>query len=146
MKKITALFLIFCTLSCADVEKSPEPENLFSKDKMAALLTDLYVVEGAISSNKSAYLKTGIMPSSYIYKKYETDSISFKENLDFYTDRIEDYLSILDKVKDNLKNLQDSVSARQERLNKVQQKNIPKNKINDSLKVFDKLTVKKKAL
>jgi hypothetical protein len=146
MKKIAAFFLIIGIFSCTDLEKSPKPENLYTKDKMAAVLTELYLVEGAIASNKASYLKTGIVPSSYIYEKFETDSISFKENLDFYTDRIEDYLIILDQVQENLKTVQDSVNARQEKLNKEQQKKLPKNQPKDSLKVFEKSTSKQKAL
>ena len=142
MKKIAALFLIFYVFSCADVDKSSEPENLFSKDKMAAVLTDLYVVEGAISSNKAAYLKTGIKPSSYIYDKHKIDSISFKDNLDFYTDRIEDYLIIIDKVQANLKALHDSLTNRQEIINKEKQKVFPKNQSTNSIKITKKAKTK----
>jgi hypothetical protein len=109
------------------VEKSPQPENLFSKDKMVALLTDLYLVEGAISSNKGAYLKTGVQPSSFLYEKYDMDSISFQENLNYYTDRVEEYLLIMDEVQDNFKSLQDTLNLRQERINKEEQKRISKN-------------------
>lgn len=134
MRRIAILFVILSTISCTDVEKSPEPENLFSKDKMAAVLTDLYVIEGAIASNKGAYLKSGVMPSSYIYDRHNTDSLSFKENLDFYTDRIEDYLIILDQVQSNLKALQDSVNTRQELINREEEKRVPKIKYKDSIK------------
>jgi hypothetical protein len=127
MNKITAVILVLFTLSCSDVEKSPQPENLFSKDKMVALLTDLYLVEGAISSNKGAYLKTGVQPSSFLYEKYDMDSISFQENLNYYTDRVEEYLLIMDEVQDNFKSLQDTLNLRQERINKEEQKRISKN-------------------
>ena len=105
MNKIAVVILVLFTLSCSDVEKSPQPENLFSKDKMAALITDLYLVEGAISSNKGAYLQTGVQPSSFLYEKYEMDSITFQENLNYYTDRIEEYLLIMDEVQENFKTL-----------------------------------------
>jgi Fic family protein len=98
---------------------------------MANLLTDLYIIEGAISSNKNAYIQSGVQPSSYIYNKYDMDSLTFKENFNYYTDRVEDYLSIINQVQDNLKSLQDSVSARQEKINKEEQSRIPKSTFKD---------------
>jgi len=109
------------------VEKSAKPDNLYDKDKMAAIITDLYIVEGAISSNRTAYIKKGVQPSSYLFDKYTMDSISFQENLNYYTDRVEEYVLIMEKVQDNLKVLQDSVSARQVRFNEEQENSIPKN-------------------
>jgi hypothetical protein len=139
MKKAIVVFFIIFTFSCSNVKKSSKPENLFSKDKMANLLTDLYIVEGAISSNKDAYIKSGVQPSSYIYNKYDMDSLTFKENFNYYTDRVEDYLSIINQVQDNLKSLQDSVSARQEKINMEEQSRIPKSTFKDKEKEFEKL-------
>ncbi|MEP3969252.1 MAG: DUF4296 domain-containing protein [Nonlabens sp.] len=109
------------------MEKSAKPDNLYDQDKMAAIITDLYIVEGAISSNRTAYIKKGVQPSSYLFEKYTMDSISFQENLNYYTDRVEEYVLIMEKVQDNLKVLQDSVSARQVRFNEEQENLIPKN-------------------
>lgn len=134
MNKIAVVILVLFTLSCSDVEKSPQPENLFSKDKMAALITDLYLVEGAISSNKGAYLKTGVQPSSFLYEKYDMDSITFQENLNYYTDRVEEYLLIMDEVQENFKSLQDSLNARQERINKEEQSRVSNNTPKDYIK------------
>ena len=127
MRKLTAIILILFTLSCSHVEKSAEPDNLYDQDKMAAIITDLYIVEGAISSNRTSYSEKGVQPSSYLFEKYTMDSISFQENLNYYSDRVEEYVLIMQKVQDNLKVLQDSVSARQERFNEEQKNLIPKN-------------------
>ncbi|WP_298950815.1 DUF4296 domain-containing protein [uncultured Nonlabens sp.] len=134
MKKITALFLILFILSCSNVEKSVAPDNLFDQDKMAAIITDLYIVEGAISSNRAAFIKKGVQPSSYLFNKYNMDSISFQENLNYYSDRVEEYMLVIKKVQDNLKVLQDSVNSRQERINKEQENLIPKSKIDKDSK------------
>lgn len=134
MKKLKALFIVMLLFSCAQVKKAPQPEDLFSKQKMAAVLTDLYIVEGAISSNITEYKKIGVTPSAYLYKKYNMDSISFKQNLDYYTDRVDDYLIIVDQVEENLTILQDSLRVRQERINKQEEALIPKNKLEDRAK------------
>jgi len=96
---------------------------------MAAIITDLYIIEGAISSNRTAYIEKGVQPSSYLFEKYTMDSISFQENLNYYTDRVEDYVLIMQKVQNNLKVLQDSVSSRQERFNKEQENLVPKSTV-----------------
>lgn len=134
MKKVIAIILVLFTFSCSHVEKSPEPENLFDHEKMAAIITDLYIVEGAISSNRKSYIEKGVQPSSYLYEKYAMDSISFEENLNYYTDRVKEYVVIIEKVQGNLKVLQDSVSARQERFNEEQKNLIPKNTLKEEEK------------
>jgi hypothetical protein len=139
MKKGIVVFFIIFIFSCSNVKKSSQPENLFSKDKMANLLTDLYVIEGAISSNRNAYVQSGVRPSAYIYNKYDMDSLTFKENFNYYTDRVEDYLSIINQVQDNLKSLQDSVSGRQEIISKEKQSRIPTSTIKGGDKEFGKL-------
>lgn len=139
MKKIVVVLFAIFTSSCSNVEKSPPPENLFSKDKMAALITDLYLIEGAISSNKTAYLKTGVQPSSFLYEKYDMDSITFQENLNYYTDRVEEYLLIMDEVQENFKSLQDSLNARQERINKEEQSRVSNNTPKDYIKDLEDL-------
>jgi Fic family protein len=138
MKKLIAIFFIIFSFSCSNIKKSSRPENLFSKDKMADLLTDLYVIEGAISSNRNAYTQSGVLPSSYIYEKYDMDSLTFKENFNYYTDRVEDYLSIINQVQDNLKSLQDSVSLRQEKINDKKQNRILKGSLKNKNKNLEK--------
>ena len=118
MKRFLIILFLVLFAACSNVEKAPKPEQLLSKEEMAIILSDLYIIEGAISSNRSSYIETGVQPSSYIYDKYDIDSVVFKENLNYYNDRVEDYLFIMDKIQDDLKSLQDSVKVRQERIDK----------------------------
>ena len=118
MKRFLIISFLVLFAACSNVEKAPKPKQLLSKEEMAIILSDLYIIEGAISSNRSSYIETGVQPSSYIYDKYDIDSVMFKENLNYYNDRVEDYLFIMDKIQDDLKSLQDSVKVRQERIDK----------------------------
>lgn len=126
MKRFLIISFLVLFAACSNVEKAPKPEQLLSKEEMAIILSDLYIIEGAISSNRSSYIETGVQPSSYIYDKYDIDSVVFKENLNYYNDRVEDYLFIMDKIQDDLKSLQDSVKVRQERIDK-EKVIVPKN-------------------
>ena len=133
MKRFLIISFLVLFAACSNVEKAPKPEQLLSKEEMAIILSDLYIIEGAISSNRSSYIETGVQPSSYIYDKYDIDSVVFKENLNYYNDRVEDYLFIMDKIQDDLKSLQDSVKVRQERIDK-EKVTVPKNTSKKALK------------
>lgn len=133
MKRFLIISFLVLFAACSNVEKAPKPEQLLSKEEMAIILSDLYIIEGAISSNRSSYIETGVQPSSYIYDKYDIDSVMFKENLNYYNDRVEDYLFIMDKIQDDLKSLQDSVKVRQERIDK-EKVTVPKNTSKKALK------------
>ena len=133
MKRFLIISFLVLFAACSNVEKAPKPEQLLSKEEMAIILSDLYIIEVAISSNRSSYIETGVQPSSYIYDKYDIDSVMFKENLNYYNDRVEDYLFIMDKIQDDLKSLQDSVKVRQERIDK-EKVTVPKNTSKKALK------------
>ncbi|WP_124978815.1 DUF4296 domain-containing protein [Nonlabens xiamenensis] len=128
---ISILLLIGCLFSCTSVERSKKPERLYSEEKMVDIMTDIYIMESAISSNKRAYEETNIQPSPYIYKKYNTDSLQFQENLFYYLDRIEKYQSLMERVEKKVEVLKDSLAVRQERINQQysEEKPIPKDSI-----------------
>lgn len=110
------MVIILLVVSCANVERSPAPENLFDEDKIVEVLVDLYVLEAAVSSNKNNFEKMGLKPTAFIYKKYATDSVELQQNLNYYVDRTQKYEIILEKVKERIEVLKDSVSRRQERI------------------------------
>lgn len=95
------LVSVFFT-SCTHVEKSNEPENLYGQEKMVRITTDMYLMEGVLSTNRKAFLKTAIRPDSFLFKKYRTDSLTYAANFNYYIDRIEEYDIILEKVNERL--------------------------------------------
>ena len=64
MKRFLIISFLVLFAACSNVEKAPKPEQLLSKEEMAIILSDLYIIEGAISSNRSSYIETGVQPSS----------------------------------------------------------------------------------
>ena len=80
-------------------------------------MTDVYLVEGSMTSNRKSFIDLGVIPDQYIYEKHKIDSLSFKANFNYYADRVEVFMEILDIVDENLLVIKDSVNARQERLN-----------------------------
>lgn len=113
MKPLLFILLItFC--SCQSFSKSEKPESFYGDDKMAKIMADLYLYDGVISSNRTALRKDGILATDYIYKKYNTDSMIYAQNFNYYADREEEYLILIEKVQSILEQEKDSVEKRQE--------------------------------
>lgn len=111
MKKILTLFFALAfLLGCHDVKKPKEPENLLSKDQMVDILFDLAIVNSAKGVNKKMLEDNGVIPSQYIYKKHEIDSLQFVENNNYYAYRIDEYEEIIAKVMDSMQSIKEQLS------------------------------------
>jgi hypothetical protein len=102
MRTITLLFgLIFLATGCGN-SAVQKPDNLIDEDKMVEIIYDLSLLE-AIKSQKPVVLETNqINPNTYIYKKYEIDSIQFAKSNAYYASDIKAYKEIYEKVSKRL--------------------------------------------
>jgi len=109
-------FIVFIILTaCSDIKHLDKPGDFYGDDKMADILTDLYLMEATMTTNREAFTKLQVLPSDFIYNKYETDSTAFKENLNYYSDRVKEYQELMVLVEQRMDVLRDSISARQAR-------------------------------
>ncbi|WP_046756322.1 DUF4296 domain-containing protein [Kordia jejudonensis] len=85
MKKYIACILIvlFTVISCKR-EVVPKPDNLLSKEKMAAVLYDISLINAMKGVDKKSVEATNIHFDTYIYKKHNIDSIQFSESNNYY--------------------------------------------------------------
>ena len=67
MKKV--LFITFCVLisSCSGIKKSPQPDVFLDTKKMAAVMTDIYLIEGSMTANRKSFVDLGVVPEMYVY-------------------------------------------------------------------------------
>jgi hypothetical protein len=93
--------------SCTQVKKTEKPDPFYDQGKMVDIMTDMYLMEGVMSSNRKAFLKLAVRPDSFLYKKYTIDSLSYENNFYYYMDRIEKYEVILDQVQLRLEGIKD---------------------------------------
>jgi len=136
MKKLFFILLLcICTQSCQNIERSPKPDPFFGEEKMSDILVEMYLIEGAQSSNRRSFLQTGIKPDSFIYGKYDIDSLSYQKNLYYYTDRAEEYVELLELVENKLEKIKQDVINEGKR--KVEEK-----RVKDSLR---RVEIKKNA-
>ncbi|MHA7056566.1 DUF4296 domain-containing protein [Aquimarina sp. M1] len=89
-------------LSCQNLDKPSKPDNLLAEDKMVEILTDIAFVKAAKGSYKKVFDIEKINPEEYILSKHGIDSLVFAENNSWYTDQIDDYEKIFEKVKKNI--------------------------------------------
>jgi len=101
MKKIIILISsILLVVSCNDYSVS-KPDNLIAKDKMAAILYDISLLEAIKAQNINGGIsrKTSY---NYIYNKYRIDSLQFIKSNKYYASNIEEYKKIIEEVKERL--------------------------------------------
>lgn len=100
-KKVLAIFcMIFSVISCSN-NRVEKPDNLIDKDKMTDILYDVSLLEAIKTQNINGGITTKTA-NEYIFKKYKIDSIQFAKSNKYYASNIDEYKSMLDKIKERL--------------------------------------------
>lgn len=119
MKNWLVFFLLVLILgSCQEIDRTPKPENLIPEPKMVDVLTEVSLLHGARSYNKTLMDEKGIEPYPYIWEKFSIDSLQFVRSNNYYSENYKQYKRIYDSVKSRLENLKveyDTLRLRDER-------------------------------
>lgn len=111
LKRLLACFtMVLLATACYKYDKPKKPKNLIPKDKMVNIIMDVRLLSSANGTNKTTLEKNNLQAQTYIYKKYNIDSLQFAQSNDYYAYYIDDYKDIYDKVKDSLEALQSKFS------------------------------------
>jgi len=103
LKRLLAYFaIILIATACYKYDKPKKPKNLIPKDKMAHIIMDVRLLSSANGANKITLEKNNLKTETYIYKKYNIDSLQFALSNDYYAYYVDDYKAIYDKVNDSL--------------------------------------------
>ncbi|MEM6721630.1 MAG: DUF4296 domain-containing protein [Bacteroidota bacterium] len=126
MKKyIVCIAIVVCTMvSCSD-EAVPKPDNLLSKEQMAAILYDVTMVNSIKGVNKDK-LEEGYMHlDTYLFEKHDTDSLQFQTSNNYYAANPEKYQAIYAMVQARLtkerKEVGEKLEAEQKRRDSLQE-------------------------
>lgn len=107
LKRLGLVFIVlFSAFACSKLKGPEKPENLISKDKMVAILIDAKFISSASSKNKLIMRDSGLNVETYIYEKYNIDSLQFALSNSYYAFYIEDYADIYTRITDSLEVLQ----------------------------------------
>ncbi|MES2113059.1 MAG: DUF4296 domain-containing protein [Bacteroidota bacterium] len=114
-----SLFLISC-------KGGDTPDGIIDQKKMTSLLVEVHLVDGRMFSllqNQDSINRYGTRRYDALFKRYHTDSVTFKKSLHYYAMTPVQMQKMYDTILNKLKIKSDS-------LNKVQRKT-------DSLKKLD---------
>ena len=114
LKNLLFLLIGLTVVSCQE-RKVDKPEELIDEETMIAIFYDLSVLEAIKTNNPIALEQNQINPYTYIYKKYNVDSLQFVENNLYYATDLKAYKKMYEKVELQLteqKALADSAVAK----------------------------------
>lgn|SRR5690606_10430813 len=102
MKKIFCLIvLLIASVSCKEkpVEK---PEKLIDKETMTNILYDLAILQASVNF-KSHAVNNSIEVDTYIYEKYEIDSVTLIQNQRFYASDVKAFKEMYKDISERIK-------------------------------------------
>jgi len=103
MKKFIAciLLVLLGMVSCKE-EAIPRPDDLLSKEQMAAILYDITLINSTKGVNKNKLDETYLAIDTYLYKKHNIDSLQFKRSNNYYAANPNTYSEIYGLVQARL--------------------------------------------
>ncbi|HIB46917.1 MAG TPA: DUF4296 domain-containing protein [Flavobacteriaceae bacterium] len=112
MKYFCSIAVILILFSCQHVERPEKPENLISQETMVSLLTEVYLGNAARSIDNKHIREQGIKLDSFLFAKYNVDSLQFAKSNAYYTADLDTYNDIISKVQQRLQVLKKNENER----------------------------------
>lgn len=112
MKK--AFFLLLALqlfAACQNVERPEKPDNLIAEDKLKDILYDVSLINAARDFSRGQLTNAGIEPDTFVYEKYNIDSLQFAKSVAYYSVDFNRYLKIWEDVNLRLEVKRDEVDS-----------------------------------
>ena len=91
MKQFGYILFVFFVVSCQDIQPVKKPAKLIGKAEMQEILYEIAIVNAARGYDIQKLSKYGVAPETYIFEKYDIDSLQYAENVSYYSSDIESY-------------------------------------------------------
>jgi hypothetical protein len=91
--------IVFMGCSDSYVEK---PSKVIDEDEMVNIIYEMAILEAARTNHPIILSDNNIDPHTYIYKKFNIDSLQFAQNNRYYAQDIENYTKMYKKVSKRL--------------------------------------------
>jgi Domain of unknown function (DUF4296) len=118
--RLGIFIVLFLSLgACQQVIRPEKPENLLSKQTMIDILVESYIGNSARSIDNRTLRDSGVHLDSILFKKYNTDSLTFAQSHVYYSSQLNDYIDIISEVEKTLnekKRVLDSVIQEESKL------------------------------
>ena len=136
MRNLSLFLLVLISLvACQNVERPEKPDVFIEEEKMIDILYDISIIRSLKTYNINEMRTLDIRPESYIYDKYDIDSLQLAENISYYAVDFNNYAEMWEKVRERLAAKQEEVEeeiTKVDSLQRVKSKPIP-----DSLRSRD---------
>ncbi len=111
MKKSPALFLLILLFACSHKQTESIPPTVLSKEKMAAVLVDIHLLEAMMNTNtlnpdKISSTNAPVLPTVDVFKKNNISKKQYDDSFDFYTKHPEMLTEIYQVVLNSLSKMQ----------------------------------------
>ncbi|MFY0484002.1 DUF4296 domain-containing protein [Flavobacterium sp. PLA-1-15] len=120
MKKIFCFFIGALLLFSCQQNAIDKPDNLIDEDTMEDIIYDLAVLEAIKQNNPSSLENKNITASTYVYDKYDIDSLQFVNSNHYYASDVHNYLKMYQRIEERLgkeKTEMDTIVARESKKN-----------------------------
>ena len=101
MKQILFLFFSLLVLSCSK-NPVPKPDNLLDEEVMVDIIFDISVLQATDGSMPNKLFENNIKMDQYIFEKYKIDSLTYRQNQNYYAADARKYKKIYKKVIERL--------------------------------------------
>lgn len=112
---IVAFCLLSIMMGCQDITEPKKPKNLISSKKIEEVMYTSALLKAARGVNVGQLSQTGIKPEKYIEDKFGIDSITYAENIAYYTTDVDHFLEMNERVSKRLV----KIYSEQDSLNKI---------------------------
>jgi hypothetical protein len=102
MKNRVCLIVLILGLISCNSKYIEKPENLIQEDQMIDIIYDLSILEAIKSSNPVLLENNNIDPYTYIYKKYNIDSLQFAQSNAYYASNLKKYRKMYSEVEQKI--------------------------------------------
>lgn len=141
-----SLTIVLIVTSCYQYNKPEKPKDLISKEQMVNILIDIKLLTSANGKNKKVLEDHTVYPESYIYKKYNIDSLRFANSNNYYAYYTEQYNEIYTRIKDSMVSLQNALKELDKKEEEERKKETQRRKDSlDAIKSKDSLFPLKRA-
>lgn len=129
MKKIICLIALSVLLVSCKEKPVEKPEKLIDKEMMEDILYDLAILQASFNY-KTKIISNSIDVNTYIYEKYEIDSITLVQNQRFYASDVKAFKKMYKNISERIKTEEDLADS----LSKKENKELKKPKLEEEVK------------
>tara|TARA_Y100000815_G_scaffold199627_1_gene183156 strand:- start:1201 stop:1671 length:471 start_codon:yes stop_codon:yes gene_type:complete len=113
------LLVVLAVVSCHDIERPKKPDNFIEREEMTDILYDISLLRALKTYSVNDMRALGLEPDTFIYDKYDVDSLQLAQSIDYYSVNFNEYTSIWEEVNARLTAQRDEIQFEQNDLDSI---------------------------